>query len=73
MSEKVIVVAEIEIDVADTGADLIKVAGREVAAGINSSLDQNQNVEDIRITVLEANVQLVVNCLPDEEIAELAQ
>ena len=69
---KVIYNVEIEVDVTEAGEELLKVAGREVVSGINTSLDHNQNVDDIKVTAVEASVSLNINCLPDEEIAELA-
>ena len=63
----------VEVEIEDAQADLIKVAGREIISGINTSLDQNQNVEDIVVTGITANVSLDVDCMPDEELSELAQ
>jgi len=62
---------EVEVEVTDANAELLKVAGRELIAGISSSLDQNQNVDDIVVSAIEANVSLNVDCMPDEEINEL--
>jgi len=62
---------KVEVEVSDAGAELLKVAGRELIAGLNASLDHNQNVEDIKVSFVEANVSLNVNCMPEEEINEL--
>lgn len=64
---------KVYIDVEEATPELLKVAGREVIAGINTSLDHNQNVTDITVTDVNATVALSVDCMPDEEIGELAQ
>jgi len=62
----------VEVEVSDANAELLKVAGRELISGINVSLDQNQNVDDIKVSSIQASVSLNVDCMPDKEIDELA-
>ena len=65
---KVTYSVNVVVEVDDTNPELIKVAGREIISGINSSLDQNQNVEDIIVTGINASISLNVDCMPDEEL-----
>ena len=45
---------EVAIEVANSDADALKIIGREVIAGIATSVDINANVEDIEVTAIEA-------------------
>jgi len=69
---KVTLSVSVEVEVSEVTPELLKVVGREVIAGINTSIDNNQNVEDIEVSAIEAKVSLSVDCMPDEEIGELA-
>lgn len=63
---------EVEVEVSDSNTELLKVAGREIIAGVAGSVDHNQNVEDIAVTAIDA-VEVITsttNCMPDiEELA----
>ena len=65
----------VEVEVDDKSPELLKVAAREIIAGIASSVDHNQNVEDIVVKsiISEVIIQEITDCLPDEEIDSLAQ
>jgi len=68
---KVSYVVRVEVEITNTTPELVKVAGREILSGINTSVDQNQNVEDIEVTGLDAEVSLNVDCMPEDEINTL--
>ena len=68
---KVNIKVNVQVEVSDAQEELIKVVGRELIAGINQSINENENVEEIEVQEINANVSLNYNCLPEKEINEL--
>ena len=62
---------EVELQLTDANAEAVKTAGREMIASLNQT--SNLNVEDVTVTSVDAIVQYSVDCMPDDEIEELAQ
>lgn len=71
---KVTYSVKVSVELSETTEELKKVAAREVIAGINTSLDHNENVEDIEVTAISAEEIIInkIDCMPDV-ISELAQ
>ena len=59
---------KVEVEVSDSDSELLKVAAREIIAGISTSVDHNQNVEDIEVTSIQATevITSITDCMPEE-------
>ena len=65
---------KVSVDLDDTNHDLIKVAGREIIADLSAgTLGHNTNVVDIEVSKVDAVVAVKVDCMPDDELSDLAQ
>ena len=61
---------EVEVQVTDANPESVKTVGREMIASLSETT--NLNVEEISITSVDAIVQYSVDCMPEEEISDLA-
>ena len=70
---KVTLKVAVELEVTNSEEGALKIIGREVIAGIATSVDVNANVEDIEVTAMEATeiIATTTNCMPDEELNNL--
>jgi len=62
---------EVELQLTDVTPEAIKTAGREMISALSET--SNLNVEDVSVTSVDAIVQYSVDCMPEEEINDLAQ
>ena len=63
----------VSVYMTDTEEDLQKVVAREVIAGIATSIDNNQNVEDIAVTAISSELIIIrkQDLMPTDELATL--
>ena len=62
---------EVELQLTDASTEAVKTAGREMIVALNQT--SNLNVEDVTVASVDAVIQYSVDCMPDDEIEELAQ